>query len=327
MKRLLLICLFTALLPIPYFAEAQQAATGYRVIGLLSPSSSAVYSSRVEAFRQRLNSLGYIEDKNIKIEYRYANGNLKQLSGLANELNDRKVELILASSSRAIEAVIKINPKLPVVFAAIGSDPVQSGFVTSLARPGGNITGITIFAPEWDRKRVELLIEALPKIKRIAFLQCGGKTCDDAFNDLLPTAKALGLQLTPLKVRNAEELDSVIERAKSTGISALVVMPLPLFTTQQNRVVDLTVKHSLPAIFSNSDFVENGGLISYGPRLIENYRRAADYVDKILKGAKPADLPVEQPTKFELVINLKAARQIGLTIPPNVLARADKVIR
>jgi putative ABC transport system substrate-binding protein len=304
-----------------------QAAAGPHVIGVLSPSSSAAYSLRVEALRQSLNKLGYIDGKNVNIEYRYANGNMKQLYGLAVELMDRKVELIVTSSATAIESIAKANPRLPVVFAAIGPDPVESGFAASLARPGGNITGITIFAPELDGKRLALLRETLPKITRVGFLQAAGKRGDQAFANLKPSANAMGIQLTPIKVKSAEDLDRAIETGKSGGVSALAVMPLPLFTAQQKRIVDLISKHRLPAIFSNADFVEAGAFMSYGPNLIENYRRAAVYVDKILKGAKPGDLPIEQPTKFEFVVNLKSAKQIGLTIPPNVLVRADRVIR
>lgn len=306
--------------PVPAAAESH-------VIGVLSPSSSAVYSARVEALRQGLNKLGYIEGKNLNIEYRYANGNLKQLPGLAVELIERKVELIVTSSASAIESVAKANLKLPVVFAAIGPDPVESGLVASLARPGGNITGITIFAPELDGKRLELLRETLPKISRVGFLQSAGKRGDQAYANLVLSANAMGIQLSPLKVKSAEELDSAIENGKSRGVSALAVMPLPLFTSQQKRIVDLAAKRHLPVIYSNSDFVDAGGFMSYGPNLVENYRRAAVYVDKILRGTKPGDLPIEQPAKFEFIINLKAAKQIGLTVPPNLLARADRVIR
>ena len=319
--------IITLVLEMGITSPPRPAVAEPHVIGVLSPSSAAAYSLRIEALRQSLNQLGYIDGKNINIEYRYANGNMKQLDGLAVELMNRKVELIVTSSATAIESIAKANRRIPVIFAAIGPDPVEAGFAASLARPGGNITGITIFAPELDGKRLTLLRETLPKITRVGFLQAAGKRGDQAFANLVPSANSVGIQLTPVKVKGADDLESAIKNGKSAGVSALAVMPFPLFTSQQKRLVDLTSTHRLPAIFSNADFVEAGGLMSYGPNLIENYRRAAVYVDKILKGANPGDLPIEQPTKFEFVVNLKAAKQIGLTIPPNVLVRADRVIR
>jgi putative tryptophan/tyrosine transport system substrate-binding protein len=294
---------------------------------ILIPTSESNLSARVEAFRQRLRELGYVEGKNIFIEYRYADGKLERLPDLADELVRLKVDVIVTPGGSAILAAKKASATIPMVFAA-APDPVGSGLVSSLARPGGNITGLSMMAPDLEGKRLELLKEAFPKVARVAFLRDrSGARGNKALTEMEAAAKALGLKLLSLEVRSLDDFGGAFARAKKERAQALITTPGGLINTQQRRVLDFAAKNRLPAIYPYSEFVEAGGLMSYGPGNTDLWRRAADFVDKILKGAKPADLPVEQATKFEFIINLKAAKQIGLTIPPNVLARADKVIR
>ena len=306
-------------------AQAQQPA-GIPRIGILIAPSASFFSARVEAFRQRLRELGYVEGKNIVIEYRYAEGKLERLPDLAAELVRLKVDVIVTAGP-AILAAKKASATIPIVFAA-AADPVGSGLVSSLARPGGNITGLSVMAPDLDGKRLELLKEAFPKVARVAFLwQSGGTRGNLALTDMEAAAKALGLKLQSLEVRSLDDFDSAFARAKRDGAQALITTPSPLINTQQRQVLDFAAKNRLPAMYPTSEFVEAGGLMSYAPNYADLCRRAADFVDKILKGTKPADIPVEQPTKFEFIVNLKTAKQIGVTVPPNVLARADRVIR
>ena len=307
-------------------AQAQQPARIPR-IGILIPASASFYSARVEAFRQRLRELGYVEGKNIVIEYRYAEGKRERLPDLAAELVRLKVDVIVTTGPGAILAAKKASATIPIVFAA-ATDPVGTGLVSSLARPGGNITGLSLMAPDLDGKRLELLKEAFPKVARVAFLwQSGGTRGNLALTDMEAAAKALGLKLLSLEVRSLDDFESAFARAKRERAQALITTTGGLINTQQRQVLDFAAKNRLPAMYHYSEFVEAGGLMSYGPDNTDLWRRAADFVDKILKGAKPADLPVEQPTKFEFLVNLKAAKQIGVTIPPNVLARADRVIK
>jgi len=307
-------------------AEAQQPARIHR-IGILSPSSGPFFSARDEAFRQRLRQLGYVEGKNIVIEYRYAEGKGERLPDLAAELVQLKVDVIVTTSAGATLAAKKASGTIPIVIAA-AADPVGSGLVSSLARPGGNITGLSLMAPDLDGKRLELLKEAVPKVARVAFLrEPGGTRGNLPLTEMEAAAKALGLKLLSLEVRSLDDFESAFARAKRESAQALITTSGPLINTQQRRVLDLAAKNRLPAIYHYSEFVEAGGLMSYAPDNTDGWRRAADYVDKILKGAKPADLPIEQPKKFELIINLKAAKQIDLTIPPSLLARADRVIK
>ena len=306
--------------------EAQQPARIPR-IGILIGSSASSFSARIEAFRQRLRELGYVEGKNIVIEYRYAEGKLERLPDLAAELVGLKVDVIFTGGGPTIIAAKKASATMPIVFAG-AADPVGSGLVSSLARPGGNITGLSVMGPDLDGKRLELLKEAFPKVARVAFLwQQGGPRENEPLTGLEAAAKALGLKLQSLPVRVLDDFENAFAQAKRDGAQALITTIGPLFNTQQRQVLDFAAKNRLPAMYSTSEFVEAGGLMSYTPNYTDVFRHAADYVDKILKGAKPADLPVEQPTKFELVINLKTAKQIGLTIPPEVLARATKLIK
>jgi ABC-type uncharacterized transport system substrate-binding protein len=307
-----------------HLAEAQQPVKIPR-IGFLGASTASFYSVRVETFRQGLRELGYVEGKNIAVEYRFADGNIDRLPALATELVGLKVDIIVTTPNAS--AAKNATKTIPIVFAAT-ADPVAQGIVSSLARPGGNITGLTVLAPELTGKRLELLKETSPRIHRVGFLlNPSGESSSIFLKEMGTAAQALGLQIQSLEVRSPSDFDTVFAAAIREGAHALITAPQPVINTHRARVLEFASKNRLPAIFTNPETVEAGGLMSYSPDFSEQFRRAAIYVDKILKGAKPADLPVEQPTKFELVINLKTAKQIGLTIPPNVLARADKLIR
>jgi ABC-type uncharacterized transport system substrate-binding protein len=302
-------------------AQAQQLGQVPR-IGMLVSGSVSSHEKRVDLFRQGLRELGYVEGQNIFVDYRYAEGKEDRFRDLAMELSQLKVDVIVTSSTPGVLAAKKAARTIPIVFAAIG-DPVAAGLVASLARPGGNITGLANLSPDLAGKRLELLKETVPKVTRVAHLWNPVSPKED----LQTTARPLRLQLQFLAVRSTDDFDKAFEAALKERAQALTMSPNPLLSAQRNRIVDFATKNRLPGIFSNGIFVDAGGLMSYAPDIDANWRRAATYVDKILKGAKPAELPVEQPTKFELVINLKTAKQIGLTIPPNVLARADWVIK
>jgi putative ABC transport system substrate-binding protein len=310
-------------------ADAQQQGKVPR-IGYLSAQSPSAESSRLDGFRQVLRDLGYVEGKNIVIEYRYAEGKFDRLPDLAAELVRLKIDVIVTPGSPSTRAAQQATRTIPLVMTVVG-DPIQAGFIASLAKPGGNITGLTQISPQLSGKRLELLKEAFPKISRVAVFVDAALTAQRLSGALQETemaAEALGIKLQSLEVGGPNpDLDGAFRTATSQRPGALNFLPGPVLERHRKRVVDLAAKSRLPAMYYSSEFVEAGGLMSYGVDLVDLYRRAAIYVDKILKGAKPADLPVEQPTKFELVINLKTAKQIGLTIPPNVLARADKVIK
>ena len=307
-------------------AQAQQPVKVPR-IGVLAPPTSSFFSIRFEPFRQGLRDLGYLEGKNISIEYRYAEGKLDRLPHLAAELVHLKVDVILTAGESDALAAKNATSTIPVVFA-VTEDAVESGLVSSLARPGGNVTGLTVLSEELGGKRLELLKESSPKVARVAFLwPSGGPRGNVPFTEMEAAAKAFGLKLQSLPVRGLEDFQPAFEAAKRDGAQALITTPSPVMNTQRDRIIDFAAKNRLAAMYAAPEFVDAGGLMYYGPNYLDLFRRAATYVDKILKGAKPADLPVQQPTKFEFIINLKAAKQIGLTIPPNVLARADKVIR
>jgi len=307
-------------------ALAQQPARIHR-IGILNPLSGSVFPARVEAFRQRLRQLGYVEGNNILIEYRYAEGQRGRLPGLVAELVRLKVDVIVTVGVPAAQAAKKASGEIPIVFAG-ASDPVGSGIVSSLARPGGNITGLSLMVPDLDGKRLELLNEAFPKVARVATLwQPGHAREKQRLANMEAVAKALGLQLIAYPVRDLADFEGAFARAKREGAQALITTTGDRINTQQREILDFAAKNRLPAIYHYSEFVEAGGLMSYGPDNTDVWRRAGDYVDKILKGQRPAAIPVEQPTKFEFIVNLKAAQQIGLSISPNVLARADRVIR
>ena len=291
-----------------------------------SPGSSAFpASARYDSFRQGLRELGYIEGKNIFIEIRYAEGKQDQLSDFATELVKLKVDVIVTSTRPGVLAVKNATSAIPIVFAAVG-DPVSAGLVSSLAHPGGNVTGLSILNPELFGKRLELLKETFPKITRVAFFR-DATSPGTGSAEMQATARALGLQLQSLEVRSAKDFDGAFEAVLKERAQALTTSASPVISTNQQRIVAFAAKNRLPALYPYSEFIEAGGLMFYGVSFSDLFRRAATYVDKILKGAKPADLPVEQPTKFDFVINLITAKQIGLTIPPNVLVRADRVIK
>jgi len=278
-----------------------------------------------QGFDKGMRELGYVEGQNIVIERRWTGGNLASLPELAADLVRLKVEVIFAGGSEPVGAVKRATGTIPIVFTT-ESDPVGSGLVASLARPGGNLTGIANLLNELAGKRLELLKETIPRISRIAVLL--HSTSDVShLRDTEAAAQSLVLQLQILEVREPKDFDNAFGAAKKGRAEALIELPSTFLATHRKPLLDLAAKSRLPALYEHGGFVADGGLMSYGPSLPDVYRRAATYVDRILKGASPADLPVEQPTKFEFVINLKAAKQIGLTIPPNVLARADKVIR
>ena len=318
--------LLTAILLVSFHhAEAQQPKKvpriGYLTLGPLSPSANQ------EAFRDGLRQLGYIEGQNIQVEYRYGGGKLEHLRELAAELVSLKVDVIVAANTQSIDSARQATRTIPIVFA-VTFDPVESGFVASLARPGGNLTGLSTVNPDAAAKRVELFKEVIPRLSRLAVLR--NPTNSGSRFPLIQTEEGVrqfGMHLQLLEARTAEDLDEIFRRASSQRAEALIVIVDALFIVEQRRISDLGIKYRLPEMFDTRQFVDAGGLISYVANLADLFRRAASYVDKILKGAKPADLPVEQPTKFELMINLKTAKQISLTIPPNVLARADRVIR
>ena len=315
------------LLALSFPAEAQQPKKVPR-IGFLNAASPAALSARIEAFRLELRELGYVEGKNIVIEYRHAEGKLDRLSELAAELVRLKVDVIFsAGSTPTARAAKQATSTIPIVFVGVG-DAVAAGLVASLARPGGNITGLSALAPELSGKRLELLKETFPRVTRVAVLWNPSNPANSiVWKETQAASQAVALQLQSLEVRSLKDLEGAFESATRAGAHAIFALPDPLLLTHHRRILDLVAKSRLPAMYYQSDYVDAGGLMSYGPNQFDQYRRAATYVDKILKGAKPADLPVEQPMKFELIINLKAAKQIGLTIPQSVLYRADKVIK
>jgi putative tryptophan/tyrosine transport system substrate-binding protein len=280
-----------------------------------------------EVVRRELNALGYVEGKNILFEYRYADNKLDQLAGLAGELVGLNVDLLLATSNSAALAAKKATGKIPIVFLGSG-DPVALGLVDSLARPGGNLTGTTSIAEVLSGKRLEILKETLPKLSRVAvFWDPKAPESVQQWKESQLAARELGLQLHSMEISSADKFESAFNEATKVRSAAVAGTHASLFTTNRKRIVDLAAKNRLPAIYSREDYVDSGGLMSYGADRAEPYRRAALMIDKILKGAKPADLPVEQPTKFELVINLKTAQALSLTIPPIVLMRAERVVK
>ena len=307
-------------------AEAQQPKKLARA-GFLGATFASTESARIEAFRQGLRDLGYVEGKSIVIEYRWAEGKLDRLPGLAAELVRLNVDVIVAGGSTSTGAARKATSTIPIVMAQV-NDPIGSGFVASLARPGGNITGLSTLAPELSGKQLELLKEILPRVSRVAVF--GTSTAPgnaQALKGIESAAKVFGTDLQYYDVLSESDFESSFVAANKGGAGAALVLSSPVLNSRRKQIANIAIKYRLPAIYFNQEFVDDGGLIFYGADAVDLHRRAATYVDKILKGAKPADLPVEQPTKFELVINLKTAKQIGLTIPPNVLARADRVIK
>jgi putative ABC transport system substrate-binding protein len=307
-------------------AEAQQAK-GIPRISYLEATPIAANKERIEAFRDGLRELGYVEGKNIVIDLHSAEGRADRLPSIAAELVRTKVDVIVTGGPAGTRIAKQATSTIPIVMT-FDNDPVGSGFAASLARPGGNITGLSIMAPEITGKRLEFLKEIVPKLSRLAIVASSSEPgYAQTIKETESVAGALKVQLEYLDVMASQDIENAIAEARKGRADALMVLSSPILIAGRKQLTDLAIKSRLPAIYYRREFVETGGLMSYGVNFSELSRRAAYYVDKILKGAKPGDLPVEQPTKFELVINLKAAKQIGLTIPPNMLARADKVIK
>ncbi len=324
----LAVMLALSLFAAPVAAEAQQAAKVPR-IGFLQLDPAANPHLR-EAFLQGLRDLGYVEGRNVVIEYRSAEGKAERLPALAAELVALKVDVIVSGGGTPTALAAKQATRtLPIVFAS-AADPVTDGLVTSLARPGGNVTGSSYLAPELVGKCLEQLKQAVPGVSRVAVLwqpsATGERTEKDMLKEAEVAARALGVQLQLVKARGPADFDRAFSEMTKARAGALTVLGSAIFSSERRRLVDLAAKHRLPAVFTSKDFVDAGGLMAFGPNLADSFRRAATYVDKILKGAKPADLPVEQPTKFELVINLKTAKALRLTFPQSLLLRADQVI-
>jgi putative tryptophan/tyrosine transport system substrate-binding protein len=316
------------LLALAVLVEAQQPKKVPRIGFLAGFSSFSDRKQRIEAFIQGLRELGYVEGQNVFVEYRYAGGSADEYPKLAAELVSFKVDLIVVGGGSSLARAAKETTKtIPIVMTG-GSDPVGAGLVASLARPGGNITGLTAIAAELAGKRLELLKETLPRLTRVGvLLNPNDQGSAQGLKEIEIAAPTLGLEIQSLQVRSPSNFESAFKAAIAGQARALQVLGSGVITGNRNRIVEFATKNRLSTMFGDAVHVEAGGLMSYGPNALDLYRRAATYVDKILKGAKPADLPVEQPIKFELVFNLKTAKQIGLTIPPNVLVRADRVIK
>jgi putative ABC transport system substrate-binding protein len=329
MDRRIFLTTVAGVLVAPLTAEAQQAAKVAR-IGLLATNLAA--SPHVwGAFRQGLRDLGYVEGRSLVIEYRDAEGKFERFPALAAELVALRADVIfVGGGTRAALAAMQVTKTIPIVFAGV-ADPVAIGLVTSLARPGGNVTGLSGFATELVGKCLEQLTQAVPGVGRVAVLWLPGALPERTEKDYLKAAdvaaRALGVRLQVVEARGPEDLGRAFSEMTRARAGALTVLPYQLFVNERRRLVDLAAKNRLPAVYPLREFVDAGGLMAYGWNIADLYRRAATYVDRILKGTKPADLPVEQPTKFELVINLKTAKALGLTIPPSLLGRADEVLR
>jgi putative ABC transport system substrate-binding protein len=326
-KKLTVLALCAMLFALCGFAGAQQTGKIFR-IGFLDSSTAAGSTVLVEAFRQELSKLGWIEGKNITLEYRFAEQKTERLPELAADLVRLKVDLIVVSGTPPALAAKRATTTIPIVMTNVG-DPVTPGLVASLARPGGNITGLSSLSPELNTKRLEVLKDAVPKLGRVGLLRLqAGVETGVQLKELRAAALALKLKLEEIQTQpDPKGLEGAFQTAKQKQVGAIITTATPRFFAERNRIVELAGKHQLPAIYFQNEFVDEGGLMSYGTDTTDLYRRAAVYVDKILKGAKPADLPVQQATKFEFVINLKAAKQIGLTIPNRVLERANRVIK
>ena len=329
MFRRIVICLpLTVFLLTVSFTEAQQTGKIPR-IGFLDNSTASGSAVLLETFRQELSKLGWIEGRNITIEYRFAEQKPERSPELAADLVRLKVDVIVGTSTAPALAAKSATATIPIVMVSV-SDPVAAGLVAGLARPGGNVTGLSGLGVELNTKRLEVLKDAVPKLARVGFLwsPAAGISPDLQMKALRPAAVALKLKLEEIETQfDAKGLESAFQTAKQKEVNAIMTMPGPRFFAERKRIVELAGKYRLPAIYPQKEYVDEGGLMSYGADLADQYRKSAHYVDKILKGTKPGDLPVQQATKFEFVINLKAAKQIGMTIPPDVLARANKVIK
>ncbi|HEU4342013.1 MAG TPA: ABC transporter substrate-binding protein [Candidatus Binatia bacterium] len=325
-QKNLALTLSATLLALCVSVEAQQpkkiARIGYLITG--TPSTQAPYT---EAFRQGLRDLGYIEGQNTAIEFRYVEGKVDRYRELAAELVNLKVHVIVTGGATATRSAKEATNTIPIVMAQ-DPDPIANGFVSSLGRPGGNVTGLSSLVSDLGGKRLELLREVIPRLSRVAVFGTSTNPANaQQFKETELAAMSIGVQLQFLDVLDNKDIETGFQSATKGHADAVLVLGGPLFIPQRKRIAELAIKSRIPAMYSRSEFVEDGGLMAYGAHIPDLHRRAAIYVDKILKGLKPAGLPVEQPTKFELIINLKTAKQIGLTIPPQVLARADKIIK
>ena len=324
-RRRLIIVMFASLLGVPLASLGQQPAKVAR-IGFLEASTPSAIAARVEAFRQGLRDLGYVEGKNVVIEYRYAEGNFDRLPALAAELVRLNVNVIVTGGPTAIPAAKAATTAIPIVMA-FDTDPVGSGFAASLAKPGGNITGLSTLAPELSAKQIELLKEIVPKLARVAVLGTASRPGSaHALREVENAAKALKVQVQFQDVVDPKGIDAAFLAARKGGADAVLVLGSPLFNANRTELTELASKSRYPVIYDRAEFVEAGGLMTYSVSLADLARRAATYVDKILKGAKPGDVPIEQPTKFDLVVNMKTAKALGIKIPNSVLAQATKVI-
>ncbi len=325
-KKILVSILAVVILAFVHLAEAQQTKKVFR-IGILSSGSPSSSKEVVEPLQQGLRDLGYIDGQNITIEHRYADGMAERLPNLAAELVQLKVEIIVVSGSPSTQAAKNATKTIPIVMTN-ANDPVGIGLVASLAHPGGNVTGLSNVGSDLGGKQLELLKEASPKVSRVAVLSDSAIPGNALWlGEMKVAAETLRITLQPVDVHRPDDFERAFSAIKKAHASALSALRNNVNNNYRARIVDFAAKSRLPAMYPDREYVEVGGLMSYGPNFTDLFRRAATYVDKILKGAKPADLPVEQPTKFEFIINLKAAKQIGLAIPPNVLARADRVIK
>jgi ABC-type uncharacterized transport system substrate-binding protein len=318
-RKITVLTLCAMLLALCFTAEAQQAPKIPRV-GILFIGGRD--QPHLESFKQGMRGHGYIDGQNIIFEYRYAEGAYDRLPDLAADLVQKKVDVIVTTSSLSAQAARKVTNTVPIVMTSGGA--LERGLAESLAKPGGNVTGLTVLAADLSGKRVELLKEAFPKRRRVATLW---SRVGLGFKETQDAAKALSVPLLSIELRQADDIDKAFGEMSKAHVDALLVVLSPLVTLHSKRIAELALKHRLPGLYPTRQFAEEGGTAAYGPLLSDLYRRAATYVDKILKGVNPADLPIEQPMKFEFIINLKAKKQIGVTIPPNVLARADRVIR
>jgi putative ABC transport system substrate-binding protein len=322
-----IVTLILSLFATPFAVEAQHAAKVPR-LGLLIPGSSSDFAPRIEAFGYGLRDLGYVEGRNITIEYRFAEGQADRLPELVADLVRLQVDVMVIDGNLAIRAAQHATTTIPIVMAVSGGDPVGQGVVASLAQPGRNITGLSLMLPEVSGKRLEILREAVPTLSHVAVLwNPDGSGSTLVFKETQTAAHASGLQLQSLEVRRPDEFAQAFAAMTREHADALVVISNELFFGHRRQLAELTVRHRLPAVFHLREYAEAGGLMAYGADTADMYRRAATYVDKILKGAMPADLPVEQPVKFVLAINLKTAQALGITIPPTLLFLADEVIR
>jgi putative ABC transport system substrate-binding protein len=325
-KNVIRFALCAMLFALSYSASAQQTAKLPR-IGYLSGSSLSANAARIKAFRQGLGELGYVEGENIVIEWRASDEKVDRLPAFGAELVLLKIDAIVTSGPTATRAAKEATGTTPIVMT-FDSDPVGNRFVASLAQPGGNITGLSTLSPQLSGKRLELLKETIPTFSRVAVLETATTPGNaEVLRETELAARAFGMKLQHLDIRSPKDIEAAFRAASKGRAEAMLVLVVSILNSHRLQVVELAVKNRLPAMYPRAEIVEDGGLMTYGVSVTDLSRRAATYVDKILKGAKPADLPVEQPTKFEFIINLKAAKQIGLTIPPNVLARVDRVIK